>query len=239
MRGAVLAGGTGSRLRPLTRVTNKHLLPVGRYPMIYWPLSALLRCGIRQVAIVGGLEHLGAIVQHLGSGAAFGADFTYRVQETAAGIADALGLCRHFARGEPLMVVLGDNVFLGDLAPFVEDYQTGARVFLARSDAPERFGVADIRGGELRRIVEKPSEPSGEWVVTGCYLYDSRVFDIIDGLEPSERGELEISDVNNAYVERGEMEFRRIPFQWADAGTFPSLSRANELTRDIRLDFPE
>jgi glucose-1-phosphate thymidylyltransferase len=238
MKGIILAGGTGSRLRPLTKVTNKHLLPVGRYPMIYWPLNSLFQCGLREIMIVSGLEHLDAIVRTLGSGADFDAHFTYRVQDRAGGIAEALGLCRQFANGGSMMVVLGDNIFLGDLAPLVEDFEAGGRVLLSESETPERFGVAELgEEGMVTRIVEKPSEPPSNWVVTGCYLYDARVFDIIEGLEPSERGELEITDVNNAYIERGEMEFRKIDFPWTDAGTFESLQRANDLAGRGKLEY--
>lgn len=237
MKGVILAGGTGSRLRPLTKVTNKHLLPVGRYPMIYWPLNNLFQCGIRDVMIVSGVEHLGSIVQTLGSGADFDARFTYRVQDRAGGIAEALGLCRQFANGEAIMVLLGDNIFLGDLSPYAADFESGGRVLLYESDTPERFGVAEVNGdGTVRRIVEKPADPPSDWVVTGCYMYDTRVFDIIGGLEPSDRGELEITDVNNAYIEWGEMGFRRIPFEWTDAGTFPSLQRANRLAAGQPVD---
>lgn len=237
MKGIILAGGTGSRLRPLTKVTNKHLLPVGRYPMIYWPLNSLFQCSIRDVMIVSGIEHLGAIVQTLGSGSDFGANFTYRVQDEAGGIAQALGLCRQFANGGSVMVLLGDNVFLGDLSPYVDDFDRGARVLLSESDTPERFGVAELgENGKVVRIVEKPSVPPSRWVVTGCYLYDSRVFDVIDTLEPSGRGELEITDVNNTYIERDEMTFRKVPFTWTDAGTFASLQRATQLADGYSLD---
>jgi len=237
MKGVILAGGTGSRLRPLTKVTNKHMLPVGRYPMIYWPLNSLFQCGIRRIMIVSGVEHLGAIVQTLGSGRGFGAEFTYRVQDEAGGIAEALGLCKGFAGDEPVVVLLGDNVFLGDMAPYVEGFDGGARVLLSESETPERFGVAQLgKGEEVLKILEKPPVPPSPWVVTGCYVYDSRVFGIIDALRPSGRGELEITDVNNAYIEWGEMSSRRISFPWTDAGTFPSLQQANRLAEGRTLE---
>lgn len=236
MKGIILAGGTGSRLRPLTKVTNKHLLPVGRYPMIFWPLNSLFQCGVRDIMIVSGVEHLGSVVAVLGSGREFKASFTYRTQDEAGGIAQALGMCRQFAAGENVMVVLGDNVFLGDLSPHVNGFESGARVLLSESETPERFGVAELaEGGQVVRIVEKPAEPPSRWVVTGCYLYDSRVFDIIDGLGPSARGELEITDVNNRYVEWGEMDARKLPFPWTDAGTFHSLQQANMIAEGYTL----
>lgn len=236
MKGIILAGGTGSRLRPLTKVTNKHMLPVGRYPMIYWPLNSLFQCGIRDIMIITGVEHLDSIVRTLGSGAEFGASFTYRVQDRAGGIAEALGLCRGFAGDEPIMVLLGDNIFLGDLGPHAHGFQSGGRVLLYESDTPERFGVAEVNDdGSVSRILEKPSEPPSNWIVTGCYLYDSRVFETIEDLEPSARGELEITDVNNRYIEWGEMDCRRIDFEWTDAGTFPSLQAANRLAGGRQL----
>jgi len=236
MKGIILAGGTGSRLYPLTKVTNKHMLPVGRYPMIYWPLNNLLQCGIRDIMIVSGTEHLGSIVQTLGSGRDFGAEFTYRVQDEAGGIAQALGLCRHFAHGETMMVMLGDNVFFGDLSDYIKDFKSGGRVLLSESRHPEGYGVAQLdEKGQVERIVESPVDPPSNLVVTGCYLYDSRVFEIIEGLTPSERDELEITDVNNTYIGRGEMDFRRIPFEWTDAGTFATLREANRLAEGREL----
>lgn len=236
MKGIILAGGTGSRLWPLTKVTNKHMLPVGRYPMIYWPLNSLFQCGIRDVMIVSGVEHLSSIVQTLGSGRGFGARFTYRVQDEAGGIAEALGLCRGFADDANVVVLLGDNIFLGDISPYVRGFEGGARVLLSESDTPERFGVAELGDdGNVLSIVEKPSDPPSRWVVTGCYLYDARVFDVVDTLEPSGRGELEITDVNNSYIESGQMSFRKVPFTWTDAGTFDSLQEANRCARGKTL----
>jgi len=238
MKGIILAGGTGSRLWPLTKVTNKHMLPVGRYPMIYWPLNNLFQCGIRDIMIVTGVEHLDSIVRTLGSGREFGARFTYRVQDEAGGIAEALGLCRDFAGDENVVVLLGDNIFFGDMSPYVTDFEGGARVLLKESEVPERFGVADLaQDGTVNAIVEKPEQPPSSWIVTGCYLYDPRVFHIIDTLEPSDRGELEITDVNNRYIEWGEMTFSKVPFDWTDAGTFESLQRANTLARGRRFQY--
>ena len=236
MKGIVLAGGTGSRLYPLTKVTNKHMLPVGRYPMIYWPINNLLQCGIEDIMVVTGVEHMGSIVQTLGSGSEFGVRFTYRVQDKAGGIAEALGLCREFVGDENVLVLLGDNIFLGDISPYVEGFEDGARVFLSKSEEPERFGVAELgEDGQVLRIVEKPSEPPSDWVVTGCYLYDSHVFDIIETLHPSDRGELEITDVNNSFIESGRMSFQKINCTWTDAGTMTSYHHANNLSKTHKI----
>ncbi len=234
LRGVVLAGGTGSRLTPLTRVTNKHLLPVGRAPMIFHPLRKLEEAGITEVLLVTGREHMGDVMELLGSGRELGLDLTYRVQDEAGGIAEALGLAEGFARGGPVCVILGDNIFTDDLQPFVGKYMesgSGAMVLLKEVPDPERFGVATLSedGARVVRIAEKPAAPEGHLAVTGIYLYDSSVFETIRGLEPSARGELEITDVNNAYIERGELRFSVMKGEWTDAGTFPSYARANRL----------
>jgi len=232
MKGVILAGGTGSRLYPLTRVSNKHLLPVGREPMIYHPIKKLLGTGIRDILIVTGTEHMGDVVGLLGSGREFECEFTYRVQDQAGGIAEALGLARGFATCEGVVVILGDNIFEDELGPYVERFAKqgpGARVLLKEVDDPQRFGVAEIEGERIVGIVEKPKQPKSRYCVTGIYMYDDRVFDIVRGLKPSGRGELEISDVNNAYIARGELRFDILQGWWTDAGTFESLSRANEL----------
>jgi len=229
----VLAGGTGSRLLPLTKVTNKHLLPVGREPMIFHPICRLLEAGLRELLVVTGTEHLGDVVGLLGSGRELGAELTYRVQDEAGGIAQALGLARQFAAGAPVAVILADNIFACSVAPFVEAYLrqgSGARLVLARVADPARFGVAELGpDGHLRRIVEKPGRPPSAYAVTGLYFYDARVFDIIDELRPSARGELEITDVNNRYLAWGELACDRLEEGWTDAGTFESYHRANEV----------
>jgi glucose-1-phosphate thymidylyltransferase len=232
MKGVVLAGGTGSRLHPLTKVTNKHLLPVGHEPMIYHPIKKLLRAGVREILIVTGTEHIGDVIGLLGSGREFECDFTYRVQDRAGGIAEALGLARRFVGDDRLAVILGDNIFEDEIGPHLARYaaqERGARLLLKRVEDPGRFGVAEIRDGRLVGIEEKPTQPKSDYCVTGIYMYDARVFDVITGLKPSGRGELEISDVNNAYLEMGELEFDVLDGWWTDAGTFESLARANEL----------
>jgi len=234
MKGVILAGGTGSRLFPLTKVTNKHLLPVGQKPMIYYPIEKLTEAGITQVLIVTGTEHMGAVVGLLGSGKDFGCHFTYKVQDEAGGIAQALGLAEDFAAGGPLAVILGDNLFEDSLAPMVQKFlkdqgRKGARIALKKVPDPHRFGVATLDGDRVVKIVEKPKEPESHWAVTGVYVYDGGVFEAIRTLKPSGRGELEITDVNNAYIAKGQMGYDVLEGWWTDAGTFESLSRAGQL----------
>jgi glucose-1-phosphate thymidylyltransferase len=232
LRGVVLAGGAGSRLMPLTKVTNKHLLPVGQKPMIYYPIEKLISAGIEQILIVTGVEHMGDVVGLLGSGREFGCHFTYRVQDEAGGIAQALGLAENFAAGRPLVVILGDNIFQAFLKPYIEKFiaqKTGARVLLKRVPNPQRFGVAELSAGKVVRIVEKPKKPKSDYAVTGIYFYDTSIFDIIRALNPSDRGELEITDVNDAYIKKGQMAYDILDGWWTDAGTFESLTKANEL----------
>jgi glucose-1-phosphate thymidylyltransferase len=232
MRGVVLAGGTGSRLRPLTKVTNKHLLGVGQKPMIYYPIERLTGIGIEEILIVTGVEHMGDVVGLLGSGREFGCRFTYKVQDEAGGIAQALGLAENFANGQPLAVILGDNIFRGNLKEHAERFIAqgqGARLLLKQVADPERFGVVDIKDGKVLGIEEKPKHPKSDLAIIGVYFYDSTVFDVIKTLKPSARGELEITDVNNAYVEKGQLTYDVLEGWWTDAGTFESLARANEL----------
>lgn len=232
LRGVVLAGGTGSRLRPLTKVTNKHLLPVGRKPMIYYPIEKLTSIGIEEVLIVTGVEHMGDVVGLLGSGREFRCRFTYKVQDEAGGIAQALGLAENFANGGAITVILGDNIFQTSLREHARrflDQRGGARLLLKQVHDPERFGVAEVRDGKVLGIEEKPKRPKSDHAVTGIYFYDGSVFDVIRTLKPSGRGELEITDVNNAYVSKGRMAYDIMEGWWTDAGTFESLIRANEL----------
>ncbi len=231
--GTILAGGTGSRLFPLTKVTNKHLLPVGRKPMIFHPVEKLVAAGIKKICIVTGTEHMGAVVQLLGSGRKFGCEFTYRVQDEAGGIAQALGLTRHFVGNGRVVVILGDNMFQDDIADSVSKFraqESGARVLLREVDNPHRFGVARVDAeGRVLEILEKPKDPPSNLIVTGIYMYDSEVFDIVTTLKPSGRGELEITDVNNEYLRRGILEYDVLDGWWTDAGTFESLAEASRL----------
>lgn len=239
MRGIILAGGTGSRLYPLTTVTNKHLLPVGRYPMIYHPLFRLKEAGIHDILVVTGREHMGSVVGLLGSGSAFGLSLTYKVQDEAGGIAHALYLGKDFVRGSRCVVILGDNIFEQSIRSDVESFQnqpSGARIFLKQVSDPERFGVAELRGSQVVSIEEKPRVPRSSYCVTGIYMYDSSVFDIIKTIIPSRRGELEITDVNNAYISRGDLYCSILSGWWTDAGTFDSLLRANQLAFALDLD---
>jgi len=230
MKGIVLAGGTGSRLYPLTKVTNKHLLPVGNKPMIYYPIEKLTEADIEEILIVTGTEHMGDVVNLLGSGKDFGCRFTYKVQDEAGGIAQALGLAENFCGDEPMTVILGDNIFEADLSKALGNYNgSGAQILIKRVEDPERFGVAALEGDRIVGIEEKPDQPKSEFAVTGIYMYDSQVFELIKNLEPSERGELEITDVNNHYIENGTMKYSILEGWWTDAGTPESYKVANNL----------
>lgn len=238
VRGVILAGGHGTRLLPLTRVTNKHLLPVGRKPMIFHPIDKLREAGVTDILIVTGTEHMGDMVRLLGSGREYGVSFTFRVQDEAGGIAQALALAETFAAGHKLVVILGDNIFNADLNPFVEKFAAGsggAMLLLKQVADPERFGVAAFGGPDsagqraITHIVEKPKVPPSDYAVTGVYFYDAQVFDIIRRLTPSARGEFEITDVNNAYLQRGQLDWAPLPGFWTDAGTHESLDRAHRL----------
>ena len=242
MKGIILAGGLGSRLRPLTKVTNKHLLPVYDKPMIYYPLETLVRAGIRDIMIVTGGNSAGDFLRLLGNGREFGLkDIYYTYQEGEGGIADALKLCEHFAEGQRIAVILGDNIIQDDITPFVrrfEDQDSGARLLLKEVDDPERFGVAEIDGDRIVSIQEKPVLPRSRYAVTGIYMYDRRVFDFARKLKPSARGELEITDVNNAYLREGDLQFDVLDGWWTDAGQFESLYRATQLVAEARLKIP-
>jgi glucose-1-phosphate thymidylyltransferase len=233
MKGIILAGGTGSRLYPLTKVTNKHLLPVGDKPMIYHPIEKLTGAGIVEILIVTGTEHMGDVVNLLGSGHEFGCRFTYKVQDTAGGIAQALGLAENFTGGDSMMVILGDNVFSADLGPVARSYAgTGAKIMIKEVYDPTRYGVAELSGDRIIGIEEKPEVPKSSYCVTGIYIYDNRVFDLIRTLKPSKRGELEITDVNNHYIQSGAMAYDILDGWWTDAGTPESYRLANRLVMD-------
>jgi glucose-1-phosphate thymidylyltransferase len=236
MKGVVLAGGLGSRLQPMTRVTNKHLLPVFDRPMIYFPIQQMVDAGIDDILIVTGGNNAGDFLKLLRNGKEFGLRrVNYAYQEGEGGIADALGLAEDFADGGSLCVILGDNIFGTPIREAVESYRAGpegAMVLLKEVDDPQRFGVAELDGERIVGIVEKPSQPKSNLAVTGCYFYDGRVFDIVNGLSPSDRGELEITDVNNRYIEWGALRHHVVDGWWTDAGTIPSLYRATRLVAE-------
>jgi glucose-1-phosphate thymidylyltransferase len=233
VKGIVLAGGLGTRLHPLTKVTNKHLLPVFDKPMIYYPIETLVQAGIKDILLVTGGNNAGDFLRLLGNGKEFGlSHLDYVYQEGEGGIAEALGLARYYASGQNIAVILGDNIIEDDITPFVEAFrkqERGGKILLKEVPDPQRFGVAVLEGDRVVSIIEKPKDPPSRYAVTGIYMYDARVFDIIPTLKPSDRGELEITDVNNAYIEMGEMTYDTLKGWWTDAGTFESLYRANRL----------
>lgn len=231
MKGVILAGGTGSRLYPLTKVTNKHLLPVYDKPMICYPLQTLMDAGIDDILIVSGRGHVGHFLELLGSGSDMGVRLSYEIQEGAGGIAQALGLAERWSNGDDLAVILGDNIFEDSVRDVVASFEGGARVFLKEVPDAQRFGVAEVSGDRIVSIEEKPEKPKSNLAVTGLYLYDHRVFEVIKTLKPSGRGELEITDVNNAYIKEGEMGFSVLRGFWSDAGTFDSLLRASMMVQ--------
>jgi glucose-1-phosphate thymidylyltransferase len=234
MKGIILAGGTGSRLFPLTKVTNKHLLPVYDKPMIYYPLHTLINAGITEIMIVSGRGHAGHFLELLGSGMEFGVSLTYEIQETAGGIAQALGLAAGWADDDDVAVILGDNIFQDTVKADVTSFTGGAKIFLKEVKDAQRFGVAELKKDHVISIEEKPPIPKSNYAVTGLYLYDSEVFAIIRRLKPSGRGELEITDVNNAYLQKEMMQYAILKGFWSDAGTFDSLLRAGCLVQEYR-----
>jgi glucose-1-phosphate thymidylyltransferase len=242
MKGIILAGGTGSRLYPLTKVTNKHLLPVGHEPMIYHSIQKLVKAGIDEILIVTGLEHIGAVISLLGSGKDFNCRFTYKVQDEAGGIAQALLLAENFVGGSLMTVILGDNIFQDDLSKFVNDFiletsfktRVGAKILLKEVKDPQRFGVAEVTENRIVNIIEKPKEPKSNFAVTGIYMYSPDVFEKIKKLKPSDRGEYEITDVNNLYLESELLSYGVLQGWWTDAGTFESLNLANNLVMESK-----
>jgi len=236
MKGVVLAGGIGSRLNPLTRVTNKHLLPVYDKPMVYYPIQTLVNAGIHEILLVTGGKNAGEFLRLLGNGHDFGLKHVnYTYQEGEGGIAEALGLAEHFAAGEPICVILGDNIIENNVCQAVGNFQKqkeGAKLLLKEVPDAQRFGVAEIRGDHVVGIEEKPKVPKSNYAVIGIYLYDKTVFEKIRRLKPSERGELEITDVNNFYIEEGKLTYEVLDGWWTDAGTFDSLLRANVLVAE-------
>ena len=237
MKGIILAGGLGTRLRPSTLVTNKHLLPVYDRPMIYYPLQTLINAGIRDIMIVTGGQFAGDFLRLLGNGKEFGLKhINYTYQEGEGGIAEALSLCEYFAASDPVCVVLGDNLIEKNIVRAVNTFKAagekGAMILLKDVEDPHRFGVAEIADGRIRGIVEKPKQPKSNHAVTGIYMYDNRVFEYIRSLTRSDRGELEITDVNNRYIEAGDMRYDFLEGWWTDAGTFASLHRASNLVAE-------
>jgi glucose-1-phosphate thymidylyltransferase len=237
MKGVILAGGLGSRLYPLTKVTNKHLLPVYNKPMIYYPLEALIKAGIRDILIVTGGNHAGEFLRLVGNGSEFGLkhiNYTYQAGE--GGIAEALSLAEFFSDRGKVCVFLGDNIIEKNIIRAVaafEKQKRGAKILLKEVKNPQRFGVPVFKGKKIVRIEEKPNDPKSSYAVTGIYMYDNTIFDIIKTLKPSQRGELEITDVNNTYIERDEMTWEVLDGWWTDAGTFESLLLANQLVAEI------
>jgi len=228
MKGIVLAGGAGSRMMPLTKVTNKCLLPVGRKPMIFYPIELLKTLGAKEILLVNGRERCGDFIELLGSGEELAVDLTYRVQERTGGIAQALGLAKNFVDKDNCAVILGDNIY--EKVPKLKEINEGkAYVFLKQVKDPERFGCVEWNGRQIKRIIEKPKKAPSNHIVTGLYIYPSSVFEIIKTLKPSGRGELEITDVNNAFLEKGLLDWIEVKGEWTDAGTFESWFKANKL----------
>ena len=236
MKGVILAGGLGTRLYPLTKITNKHLLPVHDRPMIYYPIQTLINAGIDDIMIVTGGNSAGDFLRLLGNGKDFGLKhLNYTYQEGEGGIADALSLVEHFADEQPICVVLGDNIIEGNIRAAADEYRTqpkGAKIMLKKVPDPQRFGVPELNGNAILSIEEKPKAPRSEFAVIGIYFYDATVFDVIRTLVPSGRGELEITDVNNHYIQRGEMTWNELDGWWTDAGTFESLLRASNMVAE-------
>ena len=236
MKGVILAGGLGSRLSPLTKITNKHLLPVYNRPMIYYPIQTLINAGINDIMIVTGGNSAGDFLRLIENGREFGLKhINYTYQQGEGGIADALSLVEHFADGGPVCVVLGDNIIENNVRAACDEYRKqgrGAKILLKKVHDPQRFGVPELDGDKVLRIEEKPKDPKSDYAVIGIYFYDAGVFDVIKTLVPSARGELEITDVNNYYIERGEMTWNELDGWWTDAGTFESLLRASNLVAE-------
>jgi glucose-1-phosphate thymidylyltransferase len=236
MKGVLICGGTGSRLHPLTEITNKSLLPVYDRPLILYPLDVLVRAGIKEVVVISGTEHIDQMGSFLGSGARFGCEFSYKVQDKAGGIAQALGLAEEFAHGDSICAILGDNVYFDDLASVIRGCTKGGHVFLKDVPDPKRFGVAELQGDRVVHIEEKPLHPKTSLAVTGCYVYDNRCFEVIRNLKPSARGEMEITDVSDWYAKRGELTATLLLDEWIDAGTFESLYQAARVVRERKLE---
>ena len=234
MKGVILAGGFGTRLRPLTLTVNKHLLPIYNKPMIYYPIETLKRAGIKDILVITGTEHAGGVFSLLGSGKQFGANFTFRVQDEAGGLPQAIGLAEDFVGNDKFVSINGDNILFDDIKPFVQAFESGnekSRVLIYETTKEEasKAGVAVLDGEKVTKVVEKPKEPPTNWVVIGVYMYTQDVFKVIKGLKPSARGELEISDLHNHYIKQGSLAASRLEKEWLDAGSFDELLRVNKL----------
>lgn len=236
MKGIILAGGSGSRLHPLTKVTSKQLLPVYDKPMIYYPLNTLLKAGITEILIIVAPERSGDFLNLLGSGKEFGARFTYEIQDKPEGLAQALLIGEQFVAGDKCALILGDNIYTDDLSPAVRSFESGAKIFTKKVPDPQRFGVAEMdENGKVISLEEKPEHPRSFYAQTGFYLYDEKAVDFAKSLKPSIRGELEIVDLHNMYLERGELQAEVLKGEWIDAGTFESLHRASCIVREYEL----
>lgn len=235
MKGVILAGGTGSRLYPLTKTTNKHMLPIYDKPMICYPIETMRKSGIDEILIISGPGHAGQFLELLGSGWDLNLELRYTIQEKPLGIAHAIWISEEFADGEDIAVLLGDNVIGDTFKEDIENFDGGAKVFVNQVEEPERFGIADVKDGEIRGIVEKPDEPPTNLAITGMYIYDNEVFDHIQKLELSERNELEVTDLNRIYLEKGNLDHREIDSYWFDTGTFEGLYEANTKLRERKL----
>ena len=232
MKGVLICGGSGTRLRPLTEITNKSLLPVYDRPLIEFPLHTLLSASITDIAVITGPEHIDQITAYLGSGARFDCTFAYKVQEKPGGIAQALGLAEEFAAGDSICAILGDNIYFDNVTETITHFKNGGHVFLKEVPDARRFGVATMDGDRVISVEEKPAEPKSNLAVTGCYVYNNRCFDVIRNLKPSARGEMEISDVSDWYAKQGELKATVLKNEWIDAGTFESLFEAAVIRRD-------
>lgn len=236
MKGVLICGGTGSRLRPLTDVMNKSLLPIYDKPLINYPLKVLRDADIEEIIVVTGTEHIDQIADYLGSGEKFGCSFSYTVQEKPEGIAQALGLAESFADEENICAILGDNIYFDDLAPAIKAFEKGGHIFLKEVPDPKRFGVVEMEGDTVKSIEEKPEKPKSNLAHTGCYIYDSRCFEVAKNLKPSARGELEITDISIWYLDQDDLKATILEQEWIDAGTFESLFQATQLVREQKVD---
>jgi glucose-1-phosphate thymidylyltransferase len=227
MKGSILAGGSGTRLYPLTKVVNKNILPIYDKPLIYYPIITLRDAGIKEILIISGIGHAGQYLDLLSDGRELGVKLNYVIQDAPRGLAHGLSLTEDFAEGGDICMILADNIFEESLKPAVESFKSGAKVILKEVEDPRRFGVAELQGDKIISIEEKPQNPKSNWIVTGFYMYDNKVYDIIRKMKPSPRGEYEISDVNQAYVDLDQLTYHKTEGEWIDAGTFESLLKAN------------